>query len=330
MSFRPLLLSLMPLLAGRLWACELCAIYNADAAGKGAGLGFSLAVAEQYIPYRTVQLDGRELPPSILDQAFLDSSTTHVVPGWNFSDAFSLSLSLPIIHNEFKRFQLTGTGILAEAGDETGLGDLVLIGRWRVLQTSRGPASLSVSLLAGVKFPTGDDERLQEEVDLTRALDAIYGIGHQHSISGVHLSDLALGSGSYDGVMGVTANARWQRLFCNAQFQYYLRTPGESGYRFGDEWMISGGPGLFLFLHETRALSLQLLASYDTSEPDTVLGRENRNTGMTAISLGPQLQLTLGDRFSANAGVDIPINIDNQGLQNVPDYRFHAGVSFRF
>jgi hypothetical protein len=51
---------------------------------------------------------------------------------------------------------------------------------------------------------------------------------------------------------------------------------------------------------------------------------------MTAIYLGPQLNLTLGERFSVNAGVDLPMNIDNQGLRNVPDYRIHAGLSFRF
>ena len=32
----------------------------------------------------------------------------------------------------------------------------------------------------------------------------------------------------------------------------------------------------------------------------------------------------------ANAGVDMPMAIDNQGLQNVPDYRIHGGVNFRF
>src|SRR5947208_2834278 len=127
MLARALWSGLMLALAGRVGACELCAIYNADAAGNPAGQGFSFAVAEQFIPYRTVQLNGRELPPSILDQTFRDDSMTHLVPTWNFSEAFSLSLSLPIVHKEFKRFQLTGAGILTEAGDETGLGDLALI-----------------------------------------------------------------------------------------------------------------------------------------------------------------------------------------------------------
>jgi hypothetical protein len=330
MLTRALLLSLAVSLANGVWACELCAIYNADSAASGSGKGFSFAVSEQYIPYGTVQLNGRQLPPSILDQTFVNTSMTHFVPTWSFSKMFSVSLSVPLVHKEFKGMQLTGTGILTESGQETGLGDISLIGRCRVFQAREGMAAITVNLLAGVKFPTGDAEKLNEEVELTRELDAIYGVGHQHSVSGVHLSDLALGSGSYDGVFGLTVNSRWQRLFCNAQFQYYLRTPGEAGYEFGNEWMISGGPGVYLFVHEAFTLSLQTLATYDTSDPDTLLGRPNRNTGMTAIYLGPQLYLTLGERFSANAGVDLPISIDNNGLQNVPDYRLHAGVSFRF
>ena len=311
-------------------ACDLCAVYNADAAANGSGKSFSFTISEQFIPYRTVQLDGEELPPSILDRTFLDSSITHLVPSWNISEKLSLSLNVPIVLKKFYRYQLTGTGILTEAGREDGLGDISLIGRYRVFELTQGKLACSVNLLAGAKFPTGNAERIEEEVDSTRALDAIYGVGHQHSISGVHSRDLALGSGSYDAVAGVTANVRWSRFLANAQFQYYLRTRGESGYRIGDEWMVSGGPGGYLVLDDSFTLSLQALATYNTMNPDMVLGRENRNTGMAATYLGPQINLTIGEYFSANAGVDIPMQIDNQGLQNVPDYRIHAGVSFRF
>jgi hypothetical protein len=184
MLTRALSLSLMIPLASAGWACALCAIYNANSAVSGSGKGFSFAVSEQFIPYRTVQFNGREVPPSILDQAFVDSSMTHLVPTWSFSKTFSVSLSLPVIHKEFKRFQRTATGNLTESGTESGLGDLSMIGRYRVFQASQGKAAISVSVLAGVKFPTGDAGRLEEEVDVTRALDAIYGVGHQHAVGG--------------------------------------------------------------------------------------------------------------------------------------------------
>lgn len=50
----------------------------------------------------------------------------------------------------------------------------------------------------------------------------------------------------------------------------------------------------------------------------------------TAWYLGPQLGLTLGERFSAVAGVDIPLHITANGLQNVPNYRLHGSLVWRF
>jgi len=332
MSARVLLFGLILWLARGASGCDLCAIYNADTATGQSGSGFSLNVAEQYIPYRTVQRNGHELPPSSLDQMYLDQSMTHIVPTWSFSRRFSASVSLPVIYQRYREMHLLAAAPFVEttSGEQTGIGDLSLIGRCMVFHGSKGQAAATVNLLAGVKFPTGNPYWLKKEVELTRELDALYGPGHDHAISGIHFSDLAFGSGSYDGVFGLTVNTRWSRLFCNGQFQYYLRTPGESGYEYGDEWMISGGPGAFLFLHESFTLSLQCLVSYDQMDSDTLVGRENPNSGMTAIYLGPQVNLTFGERLSVNGGVDLPVSIENNGLQNVPDYRVHAGISFRF
>jgi hypothetical protein len=94
--------------------------------------------------------------------------------------------------------------------------------------------------------------------------------------------------------------------------------------------MVSGGVGVFVFLEKSFTLGVQALATYDDMAPDTLAGQNQPNTGMTAIYLGPQLNLSVGFRFSLNAGVDIPIAIDNRGLQNVPGYRFHGGLSFGF
>jgi hypothetical protein len=313
-------------------ACDLCAVYNADTAMGDSGAGFSLTISEQFIPYRTTQLDGDEVSSATLDDIFLDRSITHIVPTWNFSERFGVSVNLPIIYQRYEHSQIIPTApfIVTDSDSEVGIGDLSLIGRVTAFRTQSAEATFSVNLLGGVKFPTGDTEHLEDEVALTRLWEPIAGTGHSHAVGGVHLRDLTFGSGSYDGIFGVTVNARWLRLYGNAQFQYYLRTKGESGYEFGDQWMLSGGPGFFVFLEKSFTLGVQALATYDTMDADEFSGERRPNTGMTAIYLGPQLILTIGQRFNANAGVDVPIEIDNKGLQNVPDYRFHGGVSFRF
>ena len=318
-------------------ACDLCAIYSADSAREQRESGFFVTLSEAYIPYHTVQMNGHEVEGSNLD--FRDSSITHIVPGYNITRRVGVSLNIPIVFHHFKRsefrYSLTEPAVFrTEHGNEFGLGDLSLIGRFTLFEKHEMEYSLGLNALTGVKFPTGDTDRIADEVEQARIYDALNGgLPHDplgHSISGVHQHDLSPGSGSFDGIFGLTMNSRWQKLFFNAQFQYYLRTVGESGYERGDEFMASGGPGAYLLTGKSGTLNLQANAGYDNMNQDVVAGRRSNYTGMTAWYMGPQLGGTIGENFSAVAGVDIPLRITSNGLQNVPDYRVHASFVWRF
>src|SRR5215475_3153189 len=139
-------------------ACELCAIYNAGSALGQSESGFSLTISEQYIPYRTPQLDGEEV--SIPNPSYVDSSITHFVPGYNFNSWLGVSVNIPLTHLNFRRtdlrYSLTAPPVLfTEQGTELGLGDTALIGRVTVFQKRTMRYGWSVNLLGGAKFPTG-------------------------------------------------------------------------------------------------------------------------------------------------------------------------------
>lgn len=319
-------------------ACELCAIYNANSAsGQSAG-GWLLSLSEQFVPFRTLQFEGNEFSMSNPD--YLASSITHVVPTYNFSSRFGLSLNLPTVYRSFKRTELrystTGPSqLVVEEGDELGFGDLALVARWTAWEKSEMEYGVVLNLLGGVKFPTGNTDRIEDEVEQARIYDSLLppGTPHDplgHSISGVHQHEISPGSGSFDGIFGVTLNTRWKRYFFNSQVQYYLRTEGEDTFEYGDELMVSGGPGVYALLNDSFTLSFQALAVYDTLARAELLGRKSEGTGMTAWYMGPLATVTWGERFSANAGGDIPLRIVNNGFQNVPNFRFHAGFSYRF
>jgi hypothetical protein len=250
-------------LAGEVGACDLCAIYNASNARGESGSGFLFTVSEQFIPFRTVQADGHEVHPANPD--FLDSAITHLVPGYNLSPRLGVSLNLPLSYRNFQRtdlrYSLTAPPVFqTERGHEFDPGDVALIGRWTIFQKSKMKRGLIVTLLGGVKFPTGGTDRLKDEVEQSRIFEALLppSTPHDplgHSVSSVHQHDLSPGSGSFDGITGLTVNGRWQRWFCNAQFQYYIRTEGESSFRYGDELIISGGPGAYVLLFENSTLS---------------------------------------------------------------------------
>ena len=66
------------------FSCDLCAVYSAENAREQSEAGFVLTLSEAFTPYGTVLLDGREVSGNDLD--FRDSSVTHLVPGYNFSE----------------------------------------------------------------------------------------------------------------------------------------------------------------------------------------------------------------------------------------------------
>ena len=320
------------------FGCELCAIYSADSARGTSSSGFLVSISEQFTAFRVTQFEGEEVP--FPDPDYLDSSITHIVPTYNFSPRFGLSLNIPVVYNSFERTDIRyfppprPPVFETERGSEFGLGDMALIGRGTIWQLDKMNYAITLNLLAGVKFPTGDSSRIEDEVEQARLFRSLLppGTPHDplgHGQSALHQHMIAPGSGSWDGIFGVTLNTRWKRLFFNSQFQYYLRTEAED-FEFGDEILVSGGPGGYLVVHDEWTLGLQFNAFYETEARDKVLGIKSNNTGMTAWYVGPQLGLTWGEHVAANAGADFPLTIANNGLQKVPEFRIHGGISFRF
>jgi len=329
-------LALIPAWPAR--SCDLCSIYNADSLRTERSSGVVFSLSELFVPYRTEQLKGEEVPSRNPD--YLDKSITHLVPTFNFGKTFGASLNVPIVYEDFKRKSVVvgsnrRLNIVTDEGTEFGLGDAALIGRWTAFQRSEMEWSAAFNVLAGVKFPTGNTDPLHDEAVQVRRYNVLVGPGHAHDalgipVSGVHARDVSLGSGSFDGVFGTTLNLRYGRWFFNNQVQYYLRTEGESTYQYGNELMISGGPGAYLVSADQWTLSLQVNAAYETMARDELFGKKSDHTGMTAWYIGPLLNLTWRERLSANIGVDVPLSISNNGFQNVPDYRIHGGVAWRF
>lgn len=333
-------LSALVLIAWKLTspACDLCAVYRAGDAKGETGQGLFLSVAEQFTPFRSTQFQSKKI--ELQNPSHLDSSITHFVLGYNDSPRWGLSASLPFQHLQYRRtdlrYSLSAPPVFfTETGVSTGLGDMSLISRFAIIQHSSMRRGLIVNLLAGVKLPTGETDRLKEEIEQARIFNALLSSGTPHdplghSVSPIHPHALTLGSGSVDGVFGITANGRWNRTFLNAQVQYYLRTHGTSGFKFGDELMVSGGPGAFLFTKPSWTFSLQANAVYDLQLRDEVLGQLSDRTGSRSWFLGPLATVTWASHFSANLGIDLPLQIRNNGLQSLPEYRLHGGCSWRF
>jgi len=307
---------LLALAGTRVLGCDLCAVYNANSALGASRSGFHLALAEQFTHSGTLQEEGAAITDPV--HQFLDSSVTTVIVGYNPHPRWGVSLNVPYIHRSFRRAE----GFAVDRGTESGLGDMALVGRWvAVLQTAH-EYSYSLSFLGGLEFPTGDSDRLSEEANEVDTPGA--------PPSGVHGDDLALGSGSFDGIVGVSAAARWRRLLLGVDLQYFMRTEGDFDYQFGNELSVTGGPGVYLLFDEQKTLALHAAFSYETKARDRLDGVRRDEGIASAWYAGPGLTFTWGERFSVTLHGDIPLTIENRGVQTVADYRVRGGISWRF
>ena len=298
------------------YGCDLCAVYNSSAARGESSRGFHISLAEQFTRSATLQEEGSEVSDPA--NQYRDSSITTLALGYNFSSRFGVSLNLPYVHRTFRRVE----GFEIEEGTESGLGDVALVGRLVILTKAEHEYSYSLSLLGGVEFPTGDSDRLREERDEVEVPGA--------PPSGVHGNDLALGSGSFDGIVGATGHAHWRRLFFTADAQYFIRTEGAFGYQFGNELSIFAGPGVYAIFTEENTLGFQAGFTYESKSHDRIDGEERDDGIVTAWYAAPGLIFTWGEHFSASLNIDVPLRIYNRAFQTVPDYRIRGGATWNF
>lgn len=332
--------------------CDFCAfptpdILDVTSCRKG---GIYLHVAEQFTHYRDLRSNGSKADNPT--GQYMDSSISHVVLGGTLLDnRLSLQLNVPIIARQFKRPD--GDGI--QKGTVSGFGDLSLMAGWTVFRTnceSCAPAdksgknvqaavrtcdpdfAASLNLLAGIKFPTGDSSRLKEEGEEGHE----HGHGeepgeghddHEEPASGIHGHDLALGSGSWDGVFGFEFFSRYKRVFLQAEMQYVVRGEGSYSYRYANQLSWSGGPGVYLKRSPDCSIALQAVVAGETKGLDTFRGETAADSGLTSLYVGPRLLATFGS-WTFDVTGDLPVVMNNTELQVTPSYRIRAGVTYNF
>ena len=191
-----LIITLMSTAVAKAPACDLCGCYTPQPEAmpqiatetpfaQPAGMTTQswrdrlyLALGEQFTYFNTVQVEGREVPNET-DQ-YLASSITQIVAGYALTSRFALQVNVPLIYRSFERPE----GFAIDRGTGSGLGDVSLLlksvlfhyksaGRreMRFEPGNKSPVAIdhgpdftaSLVLLTGVKFPTGDTDRIKEE-----------------------------------------------------------------------------------------------------------------------------------------------------------------------
>ena len=337
MRFLPLTLLAISAAAPAL-ACDLCGCYTPRLeVVREKSYAFFAGAGEQFTHFGTVRVDGSKVENPT--GQYLDSSNTQLVVGARFfENRFGVQLNVPLIYRSYKRPE----GFDIERGQVSGLGDMALLANWVVFkkETYRQESALSkdgktsalaqgavpefsasVNLLAGIKFPTGDASRLAEEFSESEVEGA--------PESGIHGHDLALGTGSYDGIFGVQIFTRHRAFFFEADAQFTLRGDGRYSYRFAHDLAWRGGPGVDILRRGADVLALQGVVSGETKGKDRFQGEPAEDTGLTSLYIGPRVLATWG-RLNAEVEIDLPVMMHTTALQTTADYRIRAGFTIRF
>jgi hypothetical protein len=312
----------------RAGACDLCAIYTGSLLQQEK-TGLFLGIAEQYSDFDNVHEDGSHEVPNT-NHEWIHSSITQLVGGWSFRPWIGAQVNVPLISRSYRRLE---DGLPNES-HTGGLGDLSALLRVSPYQGETGPLIVHTELLAGLKLPTGSGHFLKEELPVAHDGEDVAVSGFprhgddDHSVVGGH--DLALGSGSVDGVFGATAHASWNRFFAEAAVQYIVRGNGDYSYEFANDLTWEAGPGFYLVTRHEWTAALQLTTTGENKGRDHQKGQLLDDTAITAVYLGPGLTVTWRDDLHADLAVDLPLHQDVTGAQLVPDYRLRAGLVWRF
>lgn len=324
-------------------ACDLCAIYTTSEA-REEQTGLLLGVATQFTAFHTLQNDG-ELIANPADE-YIDSWITQFLFGYNFFPRFGVQINVPVISRNYQRILSSGV----KDGNITGFGDLSVLAIAKVFTWNELDRIVHVDAFAGVKLPSGSPSFLKEEVPappcipfpdptacgprlvLPRRLYAHHTTGPPSGVGG---HDLTLGSGSVDGVIGTQLFANWGRSFVTGFIQYMARNEGAYQYRFANDLLFAGGPGLYLLtgdalFGEPYTLRTQVMVSGETKGNDRVGDTHLTDTGMTAVYVGPAFGFGWGTHLASEISADFPVLQNNTALQVVPTYRLRGGFSWRF
>ena len=207
---------------------------------------------------------------------------------------------------------------LTEAGGRvnrsaSGLGDASLFARYTVVQRDKPGRTFRVAPFAGIKAPTGDDDKRDTLGRLPPGVQP--------------------GSGAWDVFGGVVATYQTFAFQADGQVSFRVKNKA-NGVDSGDELRLDGslqyrlwprqlGNGVPSFLYGVLESNL---IHRDRNE---VNGKDDANSGGTTLFLSPGLQYVT-KRWIVEGVVQLPVlqNLHGNALEN--DYMLRAGFRFNF
>lgn len=277
-------------------ACEFCTMHNG--LGQYNNQGDFVSVTYRSTT-ATTTVTGSTVQPTT--GAGLSIGTTQLYYQHSFDTNLKGSLVIPMVS---KISTLNG----ATVDSSSGLGDIIALGRYTVLQDE----DYFFAIQGGVKFATGAKKN---------------SLG-----TNVLNTDLATGTGSTDPLFGVIYNRNMGNWNFSADALYKLSGTGYDGYQYGNvlNWGLNGYYRFSDNFNAGLGLVSEVMAA-DNDTTGTVSGAVGTvaNTGGSVIFAQPTIQYVNGNIY-ADLSYQTPISRNFTGTQLVVDNKVIFGLRYAF
>lgn len=217
---------------------------------------------------------------------------------------FDARLVVPFLDKELKRESAKENF----TDDNSGLGDIKLIGRYRVMsQKKKDPLNLAIGL--GVEMPTGTTD---EEDD-----------------AGNCPGYLQTGWGSWNPIFELGGHKVMGRHWVSTYFMYKMSTEGERGdddFEGADVFKYNAAYIYAL----TNWLDMGVELNGEVKSKCKLEGETQQNTGGHMVFITPEVHFKLYKGIHLDVGVPITVYRDLNGEQLAEDYRVVTKLAMKF
>ncbi|HLF97586.1 MAG TPA: transporter [Methylococcaceae bacterium] len=244
---------------------------------------------------------------------------------YGVTDDLTVGLRLPYVWREnVSEPSHHEEGEIERLGDSNGLGDTVVFGQYRFLHLQE--QDIHAAVLLGVKTPTGRTRRKTDGEE-----------GHLFE------AEQQPGSGSWDGIAGLSYTQVFGPVTFNASTIYTIVTKGTQSTDLGDVFSYNAavsyrlkpgadhGGGDYFFLSPGQyAVDLVMELNGQWRDRQSVSGEDVENSGAHQLYVSPGVRLTAGQHVNLGLSFGVPIVEHFNGHQDQLDYRAVGTLSFYY
>ena len=247
----------------------------------------------------------------VADPADQEVSVTVIPVAFNYGLYRNLTLGLVVPYVADKRLSFIEDG-QRRTRSSSGLGDILVGGKWRILKRDAYRRTLQAALVFNVKLPTGSDETRFESQLLPPPLQ--------------------VGTGSVDYLFAFGATQILGRGALHVSAGYKLNTEGGQDYAFGDVFTYNVVANHRIWHTPFPGPELGIGAELNGAwaRKDTQRGNALDHTGGHTIFLSPDLFFVARPNLSLELSVQIPVFQDLNGTQLGSKLRGVAGLRYQY